>query len=61
MCKEVFHSEMDLQRYRLVLLTGSMLLNGLQYVGGALLDGVYNLAEGVTGITSASMIQKELH
>jgi hypothetical protein len=43
----------------LVLLTGSMLLNGLQYVGSALLDGVYNLAEGVTGITSASMIQKK--
>lgn len=43
----------------LVLLTGSMLLNGLQYVGSAMLDGVYSLAEGVTGVTSASTIQKK--
>ena len=43
----------------LILLTGSMLLNGLQYVGSAVLDGVYNLAETITGVTSASALQKK--
>lgn len=43
----------------LILLTGSMLLNGLQYVGSAMLDGVYNLAETITGITSVSALQKK--
>ena len=42
----------------LVLLTGSMLLNGLQYVGGAFINGVYTLVEGITDIASASMLQK---
>jgi hypothetical protein len=42
----------------LALLTGSMLLNGLQYVGGAFINGVYTLVEGITDIASASMLQK---
>ena len=36
----------------LVLLTGSMLLNGLQYVGSSLLTGAHSLIEGLTGIPS---------
>ena len=43
----------------LVLLTGSMLLNGLQYVGSAMLDGVYSLAEGVTGVASAGSFHRK--
>ena len=37
----------------LVLLTSSMLLNGLQYVGGPLVSGAHGLIEGLTGIASA--------
>jgi hypothetical protein len=35
------------------LLAGSMVLNGLQYVGSSLLTGAHNLIEGLTGIPSA--------
>jgi hypothetical protein len=42
----------------LVLLTGSLVLNGLQYIGGAFINGVYTLVEGITDIASASMLQK---
>ena len=36
----------------LVLLTGSMLLNGMQYVGSSLLAGAHRLIEGLTGVPS---------
>jgi hypothetical protein len=42
-----------------ILLVGSLGLNGLQYVGSAVIDGLYSVAEGVTGVTSASSIQKK--
>ena len=42
-----------------ILLAGSLVLNGLQYVGSAFLDGLYSVAERVTGVTSASSIQKK--
>lgn len=42
-----------------ILLSGSLVLNGLQYAGSAVLDGLYSVAERVTGVTSASSIQKK--
>ena len=36
-----------------ILLAGSVVLNGLQYVGSSLLTGAHSLIEGLTGIPSA--------
>ena len=41
----------------MILLTGSLVFNDLRSVDSAVLDGPYSVAEGVTGVTSASSIQ----